>query len=80
MYDPSPTAYPVNGFTRSADSHFSKDIPVLDMLNANGSECPEAAFALTLGVYSTAYDGYTRAYWLNAWAIPKAFALAPGTP
>ncbi len=80
VYDPSPTAYPVNGFTRSADSHFSKDIPVLDMLNANGSECPEAAFALTLGVYSTAYDGYTRAYWLNAWAIPKAFALAPGTP
>ena len=80
VYDPEPTAYPVNGFARSADSCFSKDIPVADMLNANGSTCPQAAFACTLGVYSTAYNGYTQAWWLNAWAIPKAFALAPGTP
>lgn len=77
VHDLTPGAYPVNGFSRSADSHFSKDIKVTDMLNANGSTCPQAAFAATLGVYSTAYNGYTQAYWLNAWAVPKAFALAP---
>ena len=79
VYSPA-AAYPGNGFTRSADSHFSKEIPVPIMLNSNGFECPEAAFACTLEVYSTAYDGYSQAWWLNAWAIPKAFALAPGTP
>lgn len=46
-------------------------------MNANSSTCSQAAFAATLGVYSTAYNGYTQAYWLNAWAVPKAFALAP---
>ena len=39
---------------------------MLDMLNANGSEVPEAAFACTLEVYSTAYDGYSQAWWLDA--------------
>ncbi len=77
VHDLTPGAYPVNGFSRSTDSHFSKDIKVTDLLNANGSDCPQAAFAATLGVYSTAYNGYTQAYWLNASAIPKAFALAP---
>lgn len=77
VHDLTPGAYPVNGFSRSADSHFSKDIKVADMLNANGSTCPQAAFAATLGVCSTAYNGYTQAYWLNDWAVPKAFALAP---
>ncbi|MDD2521919.1 MAG: hypothetical protein PHW11_03750 [Anaerolineaceae bacterium] len=72
-----PAAVPVNGFNRSPDSHFSKELKVTDLLNANGSICPQAAFAATLGVYSTAYNGYTQAYWLNAWAVPKAFALAP---
>jgi len=72
--------YPVNGFARAADSTFSKDILVTDLLNANGSTCPQAAFACTLDVYSTAYNGYTQAWWLNARAIPKAFALAPETP
>ncbi|HPS33556.1 MAG TPA: hypothetical protein PKW57_08640 [Anaerolineaceae bacterium] len=72
--------YPVNGFARAADSHFSKDILVTDLLNANGSICPQAAFACTLGVYSTAYNGYTQAWWLDAWAVPKAFALTPETP
>ena len=77
VHDLTPGAYPVNGFNRSVDSHFSKDLLVTALLNANGTICPQAAFATTLGVYSTAYDGYTQAYWLNAWAVPKAFALAP---
>lgn len=77
VHDLTPGAYPVNGFSRSADSHFSKEIKVKDLLDANGTSCPQAAFAATLGVYSTAYNGYTQAYWLNAWAVPKAFALAP---
>ncbi len=80
VHDLTPGAYPVNGFSRSADSHFSKDLGVANLLNANGSNCPQAAFAATLAVYSTAYDGYTQAYWLDAWAIPKAFALAPEPP
>ena len=80
VHDTAPGAYPVNSFARAADSYFSKDILVTDLLNANGSTCPQAAFACTLGVYSTAYNGYTQAWWLNAWAVPKAFALAPETP
>lgn len=72
-----PAVVPVNGFDRSPDSHFSKDLKVTDLLNANGSTCSQAAFAITLEIHSTAYNGYTRAYWLDAWAVPKAFALAP---
>ena len=68
----------VNGYSRDASSNFSKNILVKNLLNANGFNCAQAAFAETLYVYATAVDGYQRAYWLDAWAMPKAFALAPG--
>jgi len=67
----------VNGFARNSASVFSKDVPVLTLLDANGTNCKEAAFAETLGVHATATDGYQRADWLDAYATPKAFALAP---
>lgn len=67
----------VNGFTRDTASVFTKDVPVLALLTANGTNCPEAAFAETLYVRARAVDGYTYAYWLDASATPMAFALAP---
>jgi hypothetical protein len=71
---------PVNGFTRNSNSEFSKSVNVGTMLDANGFNCVEAAFGETLYVYATATNGYTRAYWLDAEATPKAFALAPMPP
>ena len=67
---------PINGYVKVAGI-FSKSILVKDLLNANGFNCTQAAFAETLYVYSIAVDGYSRAYWLDASATPKAFALAP---
>ena len=66
----------VNGFARDAGSHFTKTVPV-NMLLHSHVDCPEAAFAETIYVAARAIDGYKRAYWLDASATPKAFALAP---
>ncbi len=68
---------PVNGYARDTSSNFSKAILVQDLLNANGVDCDAAAFAETEYVYHTGFDGYQRAYWLDASATPKAFALSP---
>ena len=68
----------VNGFGRAAASHFTKLVAVQTLLDSHGT-CPEAAFAETIYVAARATDGYQRAYWLDASATPKAFALAPTT-
>ena len=67
----------VNGFGRNPFSVFSKAVDVAALLDANGFHCVEAAFAETLDVHAIATDGYERAWWLDADAVPKAFALAP---
>jgi hypothetical protein len=68
---------PVNGFARTAASVFWKDILVSTLLDANGVVCPAAAFGENLYVDALATDGYSAADWLDASALPKAFALAP---
>jgi hypothetical protein len=72
-----PVGSPSNGFSRDSASNFYKFILVQDLLNANGVDCEQAAFAETLEVRHTGVDGYERAYWLDSSATPKAFALAP---
>jgi hypothetical protein len=67
----------VNGFGRDPSSVFSKAVGVATLLDANGFNCNEAAFAETLDVHAIATDGYQRAWWLDADGIPKAFALSP---
>ena len=67
---------PINGYAKSGGI-WEKAIKVKDLLNANGFNCTQAAFAETLYVYCTAVNGYSRAYWLDASATPRAFALAP---
>lgn len=66
-----------NGFARDPGSHFTKDVGVNTLLTAHVN-CPAAAFTETMWVAARATDGYQRAYWLDATATPKAFALAPG--
>ena len=68
---------PVNGFSEAAGGIYSKALGVATLLDANGTNCNEAAFAETMYVASTATNGYTQAYWLDASATPRAFALAP---
>jgi hypothetical protein len=66
---------PVNGYSRSPASIFSRDIPVATMVGA----CPggKAAFGENLSVYVLATDGWNdRLQYLDAYALPKAFALA----
>lgn len=70
---PLVTAAPVNGFNRSGASVFTKDVAESDMR----SGCQQAAFGEDLYVAATATDGWTRLYWLDASAVPKAFALEP---
>ncbi len=66
---------PINGFVRSAASVFSRDVPVTALVDA----CPggAAAFAETLHVYALATDGWSILQYLDAHAVPKAFALQP---
>jgi hypothetical protein len=73
----APAGSPVNGFARTSGSVFYKAVLIKNLLDANGFNCPQAAFAETLYVYATPTDGYQRAWWLDAEATPKAFALAP---
>jgi hypothetical protein len=51
---------------------------VSTLLNSHGI-CLESAFAETFDVAARATDGYQRASWLDAYPVPKAFALAPST-
>jgi hypothetical protein len=76
VYAPVGSAF-VNGFARTPASVFWKDIPVSTLLDANGVVCPAAAFGENLYVDALATDGYQIADWLDASAMPKAFALAP---
>lgn len=63
----------VNGFSRDANSVFSKSVLVADLLDG----CTRAAFAQTLEVDATATNGWTRLSSLDANAVPMAFALEP---
>jgi len=72
---------PVNGFVRNVSWVWAKDVPVTgaNSLVDSPSPCPHgrAAFAETMYVAATATDGWYRAWWLDASATPKAFALTP---
>jgi hypothetical protein len=74
-----PVGSPANGYSRDSASNFFKAILVKDLLDANGFVCAQAAFAETIYVYHIGVDGYNRAYWLDASATPKAFALSPAS-
>jgi hypothetical protein len=73
---------PVNLFDRGADSVFAKDILVNDLLQECklvGNKGGKACFGENLGVYALANDGWSQLDYLDAYAVPKAFALEPGT-
>ena len=67
---------PINGFVRSTASIFSRDVQVTALVDA----CPRgaAAFAETLHVDALATDGWSILQYLDAHAVPKAFALQHG--
>lgn len=65
----------VNGFTRDAASIFTKDVDESDMRGG----CLKAAFGENLYVKGTATNGWVRLSGLDAYALPKAFALEPET-
>jgi hypothetical protein len=69
----------VNGFTRDAASEFTKNVPVVTLLNGGtcGTHCIKAAFSETLHVYALATDGWSSLSYLDDPATPKAFALEP---
>jgi hypothetical protein len=67
-------ASPINGFIRNASSVFTKSGISVPALTA---PCTKAAFAENLYVWALATDGWYRLYYLDASAIPKAFALEP---
>jgi hypothetical protein len=65
-----------------ADGEYGKDVAVSYLLRplAPGDEsCVRAAFAETLYVKAMATNGWTRLSYLDQYAMPLAFALAPGT-
>jgi len=72
---------PVNGFVPNAARMYSQWLPVNTLLTSNkppGSpDCTSAAFAQTLYVWARATDGWKRLGYLDAQALPKAFAFAP---
>jgi hypothetical protein len=73
---------PVNFFDRGADGVFVKDIPVNDLLQECklvGNKGGKACFGENLGVYALANDGWNQLDYLDAYAVPKAFALEPAT-
>ncbi len=72
---PLVTDTPVNGFKRDASSVFAKDVDESDMRGG----CPKAAFGENLYVKATATNGWVRLSGLDAYALPKAFALEPKT-
>jgi hypothetical protein len=66
----------VGGYARSAASVYSNDVPVADLLGA----CSKAAFAENLHVDALATDGWSTLDYLDADAVPVAFALEPEPP
>lgn len=66
----------VGGYARSATSVYSSNVPVADLLGT----CSKAAFAENLHVDALATDGWSTLDYLNADAIPVAFALEPEPP
>ncbi len=70
---PLVNASPVNGFSSVSDSIYSKDVTISDLVG----DCPDgnAAFGENLYVLALATDGWNRLYYLDASALPKAFAL-----
>lgn len=72
---PLVTDTPVNGFSRDASSVFTKEVDEADMRGG----CSKAAFGEHLYVAATATNGWVRLSWLDASALPKAFALEPET-
>jgi len=66
---------PINGFTRDVASIFSRNVPIPILVDT----CPggAAAFAETLYVDAMATDGWSILQYLDAHAVPKAFALQP---
>ena len=63
-------------FTRNPASVFSENVPVAWLLGA----CDKAAFAENLYVSALATDGWSALTYLDASAVPVAFALEPLTP
>jgi hypothetical protein len=64
------------------DGEYSKNVAVshlLRALNPGDSPCVRAAFAETLYVRAMATNGWTRLTYLDRYAMPLAFALAPET-
>ena len=49
------------------------------MLDANGHVCIKAAFGETLHVDALATDGWSTLEYLDAGAMPMAFALEPAS-
>lgn len=69
---------PQNGFANNASTGvFTKDVPVSALLDANGVTCIKAAFGETNYVAALAVDGWGRLDYLDASAMPRAFALEP---
>ena len=66
----------VGGYARSAASVYSNNVPVADLLGT----CSKAAFAENLHVDALATDGWSTLDYLDADAIPVAFALEPEPP
>jgi len=66
----------LGGYTRNVNSVFSNGVPVTNLLGA----CDKAAFAENLHVDALATDGWSTLDYLDATAIPVAFALEPEPP
>jgi hypothetical protein len=71
---------PHNGFANNPGTGvYSKNVPVNALLDANGVVCIKAAFGETDYVWALATDGWNRLDYLDASAMPKAFALEPAS-
>ncbi|HEY3310966.1 MAG TPA: hypothetical protein VGK00_04925 [Anaerolineales bacterium] len=68
----------VHGFANvPASGLYSKDVPVAQLLDANGVTCNKAAFGETLHVDAMATDGWGSLDYLDSDGMPMAFALEP---
>lgn len=66
----------VGGYARDAGSVYSNNVPVADLLGT----CSKAAFAENLHIDALATDGWSTLDYLDADAVPVAFALEPEPP
>jgi hypothetical protein len=71
--NPLVNASPVNGFIRDMGGVYSKDVTISTLVG----DCPDgnAAFGENLYVWALATNGWRRLDYLDASAVPKAFAL-----